>query len=338
MQIVIMVVSTILILCALVVAHEFGHYIAAKKRGIRVSEFAIGFGPRLIKWHRNGTEFSIRPFLIGGFNKFPDDMEDSVPKEGDFRSASLKSRFLTIVAGPLMNIILAVVVTAILLMTVGDHQPVVQTVTLGSTAYGAGIQEGDVIKKMNGVNIDFYYDMQDVAGAGKGDSLKITVERGGEQVSYDIPYMPGEEKVTGINYLFEPVQFNFFEAIGLSFKWLFLQMREILKALGGVFFMGQTQNVGGIVMTAAVVGQAVQSGIATVMQLVALISVNLAIVNLLPIPALDGGKLVMYAVEGIRKKPAPEKLEGALNLIGFMLLIGLSVFLVFQDVGRLMTG
>lgn len=345
MQVVLSIVVTLLVLTALVVAHEFGHYIVAKKRGIKVAEFAIGFGPKLIKWNRNGTEFSIRPIFIGGFNKFADD-EEKDPVPGDFRAASLKSRCLTIIAGPAMNVIVAVVLAAIYLTSVGTVLPKIVSVDAGSPAYEAGIREGDLVKSLNGVNIDFSYDLQDAFSAPQGENLEITLEREGQTFKLSVPYEEGTaesgRKVTGISMGgsaengWEHKSFNFFEAFALSFKWLFLITREMLFSLGQLFFMGQgLQNMSGIVGVASVVGQAAMVGFDQVVYLTALLSINLAIVNLLPIPALDGGKLVLYAVEGIRKKPAPPKVEGALNLIGMVLVFGLAIFLIVQDIQRL---
>ncbi|MEG0256719.1 MAG: M50 family metallopeptidase [Christensenella sp.] len=341
------IVVTLLVLTALVVAHEFGHYIVAKKCGIKVSEFAIGFGPKLIKWKRSGTEFSIRPFFIGGYNKFADD-EEKEPVAGDFRAASLKSRFLTIIAGPAMNVIVAVVLSAIYLSAVGTIVPKVTAVAQGSSAYEAGVRQGDIIKSLNGVNIDFYYDFQDAATAPQGEELHIVLERNAENISLNIPY-DGEaaengRRTTGISMGgntedgWEHKSFNFFEAFALSFKWLFLITREMIMTLGRLFFMGQgIQNMAGIVGVATIVGQAAMMGIEQVVYLTAMLSINLAIVNLLPIPALDGGKIVLYAVEGIRKKPAPPKVENVLNIIGMVLIFGLAIFLIFQDIQRLIT-
>ena len=343
MQVIISIIVTLLVLTALVVAHEFGHYIVAKKRGIKVTEFAIGFGPKLIKWHRGETEFSIRPFFIGGYNKFADD-EEHEPVPGDFRAASLKSRFLVIIAGPLMNVILAVVLAAVYLMSVGTVLPKVVAVDAGSPAYEAGVQAGDVIKSMDGISIDFTNDLTTAMTAPQGDSLELVVQRDGETLRFSVPYEDETvdgRKVTGFTMGgengWQEVRYNFFEALGLSFKWLFLITQQMLSALGQLFFMGQgVQNMSGIVGVATVVGQAAMIGFEPVLYLTALLSINLAIVNLLPIPALDGGKIVLYAVEGIRKKPASPRVEGALNLGGMILIFGLAIFLVFQDIQRLM--
>lgn len=325
----------------LIVAHELGHYLVAKKRGIKVDEFSIGFGPKLFKWHRGETQFTVRAIPAGGYVKFPDDVEED-PKPGDLRAASLKSRALTIIAGPVMNVIVAVVITAVLLMTYGDAQFVVKQAPADAPAYAAGLREGDVVREFDGVRLDFFYDWQDVQNKvnskGLGETVDMQVERDGQNVNISLPGAQTPD-IVNASFGLEPKIFGFFEAIGLSFKWLFLQMREILTALGKLFFTFQgVENMAGIVGTAAVVGTAVQTGFDMVLKLVALISVNLAIINLLPIPALDGGKLVMYGVEAIRKKPVSEKVEGILNLVGMALIIGLAVFLVIQDIGRLMPG
>jgi len=347
-QIIITIVSALLLLTALIVVHEYGHYKVAKKCGIKVAEFAIGFGPRLIKWYRGGTEFSIRPIFIGGFVKFADDLEEEAPpKPGDFRAASLKKRVLTVAAGPLMNILFAFVIAVIALTVFGNGimEVSVGAVVQDSPAYEAGLLPGDIIREMNGTPIRAntaeedmaaYYAQQD-----QGDQLSITVEREGEMISLSIPYMnelsEDGRKVTGFS-IYQPERYNFFEAVGMSFQWLFNMMGEMLSTLGRLFFMGQgVENVAGIVGTAVIVGQAVSYGAYSVLVLMAMISLNLAIVNLLPIPALDGGKLVLYAVEGIRKKPAPERVEGILNLIGMAAIMCLAVFLVVQDVSRLVT-
>lgn len=341
MQIFVSITTTLLVLTALIVVHEFGHYIAAKKSGIKVTGFSIGFGPKLIKWNRNETEFAIRPLFVGGYVKFPDDIE-SEPKPGDLRSASLKSRFLTILSGPVMNIILAIILVTILLMGVGGYTLYVGDVVPGSSAEQAGIKSGDRLLKLDGVNLDLDLDFAELQRVEKKDVSQITIERDGKTFDLEVPYQQTDQgKMIGITFQADrdirPTELNFFQAFGLSFKWIGLQMSAIFNALGEVF-TGHTENLSGIVGTTQVVGEVATNptyGWETMIALIAIISINLAIVNLLPLPALDGGKIVMYTVEGIRKKPVSETVEGALNLIGFIFLIGLSVFLVFQDISRL---
>ncbi|MBD5560636.1 MAG: site-2 protease family protein [Clostridia bacterium] len=341
MQIFLMIVYALLVLTGLIVVHEYGHYRVAKKNGIKVDEFAIGFGPKLIKWHRGETEFSLRPFLIGGFCRFADDVdeEDRPPKPGDFRTAPIGARVKTVVAGPLMNALLAVVLAFIMLLVAPEAQGVqIREVAPGSPAEAAGLQEGDVIRRMNGIDMDFYISgISAYQQSAKGDTMEVLVERDGEPVDALITFPEGDgEKTMGI--VMESHPYNVFEAFALSFKWLWQQTVEIFSALGNLFFRGQgVENMTGIVGLTVVVGSVVQAGaLGMILMIVAMISINLAIVNLLPIPALDGGKLVLYAVEGARKKPVSINVEGVMNLIGMVAFMGFAVFLVFQDIGRFM--
>lgn len=340
MQIFISIVVTLLILTVLIVIHELGHYIAAKKQGIKVAGFSIGFGPKLFKWMRGETEFAIRPIFAGGYVKFADDIEKE-PAPGDLRAAPLKARFITIVAGPLMNLVFAIILAVILLMMTGGYTLFVGDVVPGSPAEKAGILPGDRILKMDGVDLELDVDFALLSDARKGDSSEMIIERDGVTTSLTVPYAQTESgKMIGISFSPEDIRrtnLNLFDAFRLSFKWIWLQTQSIFKALGEVF-TGHTENVAGIVGTTQIVGEVATNpiyGFDTMLSIIALISINLAIMNLLPLPALDGGKLVIYAIEGIRKKPVSEKVEGILSLTGFIFLICLSVFLVFQDITRI---
>lgn len=342
MQIVLMILYAMLVLTVLIVVHEYGHYKAAKRNGIKVEEFSIGFGPKLFRWHRNGTQFTVRPILLGGYTKFPDDADaaDTAPKEGDFRAASLPARVKTIIAGPAMNALLAVILVVIMLMVAPEFQGVrVLSVEPGSPAEEAGLREGDILKSMNGVEMDFYYTaIQEYQASLKGETMIVRVERGGRPLEMEIVFPEGDGgKTMGITMATHP--YNFFEALGLSFKWLWQRTAEVLGSLGALFFHGQgVENMTGIVGLTVVVGSVVQAGaIGMILMIVSLVSINLAIVNLLPIPALDGGKLVLYAVEGVRKKPVSVTAEGVMNMIGMVAIMGFAVFLIFQDVGRFIT-
>lgn len=341
MQIFLMIVYAMLVLTGLIVVHEYGHYRAAKRNGIKVDEFAIGFGPKLIKWRRGETEFSFRPFLIGGFCRFADDVEDEnrEPKPGDFRTAPMRARVRTVVAGPLMNALLAVVLAFIMILAAPEAQGVqIREVAADSPAAAAGLQAGDVIRSLNGVDMTFYYNgVAAYQQSGKGDTMEATVERDGQVLTAQIEFPEGDgEKTMGI--VMESHPYNVFEALGLSFRWLWDRTVEIFGALGDLFFRGQgVENMTGIVGLTVVVGSVVQAGaLGMILMIVALISINLAIVNLLPVPALDGGKLILYAVEGVRRKPVSINAEGIMNLVGMVAIMGFAVFLVIQDVGRFM--
>lgn len=340
MQIVLIILYAMLVLTGLVVAHEYGHYIMAKKMGIKVAEFSVGFGPRLLKWRRGETEFSFRPILFGGYVKFNDDLDpEAPPQEGDFRTAPLKARCLTAVAGPAMNVVVAFVLAVVMLMIAPEFQGVrVHEVTADSPAAAAGIEAGDVIKQMNGIDMDFYSSsIAEYQASVKGDTMELVLDRDGQRVETTVHFDPAaEEKVMG--FTMETKPYNFFEACALSFKWLWERTVEIFEALGNLFFRGQgIENMSGIVGTTVIVGNVVSYGsLGLIFMVIALISINLAIVNMLPIPALDGGKLVLYGVEAIRKKQTPLMVEGIMNFAGMAAIMGLAVFLIFQDIGRLM--
>lgn len=338
MDIVWMILSAMLILTGLVAIHEFGHYIVAKRRGINVDKFAIGLGPKLIKWHRGETEFSFRPILLGGYVMFSDDVERE-PRKGDFRTAPLRSRVLTVIAGPAMNVLLALVVAVVMMFVASEFYAVrVAAVQPGSPAAEAGIEPGDILKVANGVDMSFFVQsVQEYQQTPRGTTVDVTASRDGRPYETQVTFDEADtERLLGIEM--EPTPHGFFEAIGLSFRWVWEQASLIFRVLGDLFFHGSgIENMSGIVGTTVVVGQVVRYGsIGLILMLVSMISVNLAIVNLLPFPALDGGKLILYGVEGVSKKSVPVTVEGILNFAGMAVIMIFAGFLVYQDITRLL--
>ncbi|MBQ9942053.1 MAG: site-2 protease family protein, partial [Christensenellaceae bacterium] len=164
---------------------------------------------------------------------------------------------------------------------------------------------------------------------------------GGEEVAMELAFREDADGVMriGIQYGAVRAQYSFFEALGLSFKWMYWIVAEMLGVLGDLIFRGQgVENLGGVVSIVTMAGQAVRSGIETVLRMVALLSVNLGIMNLLPFPALDGGRLVFLGIEKVIGKPLPRKVEGYVNMAGLILLFGFMIFLVVQDIGRIANG
>jgi len=334
------IITGLLMLTLFVVVHEWGHYIVAKKSGITVLEFSIGFGPAIAKWHRNGTQISIRCLPFGGYNKFFGEDEEDAKIPGAFNNASVSKRFFTVLAGPVMNVLLAFVLAVSFLCFYGDAKVLVGSVEPGSPAQTAGLQPGDELVLLNGVKIDFMLDMEAALTSTQGDESQVTVLRDGQKYSYIIPYKADGTKKIGISQLsYERKTYSFFEAVALSFKWMYLLVKEMLSILGGLVFMGKgVENLAGPVGTISIIGSVARMGFENVLRLASLISVNLAVINLLPLPALDGGKIVMLGVEAARKKPVPLRLEAIFNTIGFVLIIGFAVFLTFQDIIRLQGG
>ncbi len=340
MDIVLTIIYGLLMLTLFVVVHEWGHYIAAKKSGITVLEFSIGFGPAIAKWHRDGTQISIRWLPFGGYNKFFGEDEEDAKIPGAFNNAPVSKRFLTVLAGPVMNVLLAFVLAVSFLCFYGDAKVLVGSVEPGSPAQEAGLLPGDELIVLNDVKIDFMLDMDAALANTQGEASHVTVLRDGQKYSYTIPYKADGSKKIGISQLsYERKTYPFFEAVALSFKWMFLLVKEMLSVLGALFFTGQgMENLAGPVGTISIIGTVVRTGFENVLRLASLISVNLAVINLLPLPALDGGKLVLLGVEAARKKPVPLRLEATLNIIGFILIFGFAGFLTFQDIARIMGG
>ncbi len=338
MTVVISIIVALLILTVIVVVHELGHYGVGRLCKIKILEFAVGFGPKLVKWVRKGIQYSIRALPLGGFVQFYGEDEDKDDKEA-FNNQPVGRRFLTVLAGPLMNIIFALLLTVVILMAYGDYVPAIGELRDGSPAQEAGLEVGDIVTSINGVNVDF---VAELTGAlEKNDvtqNMQITVERDGEALDFSIPYEQQEDGsyLVGITFAQTRMHFGFFEAIGLSFKWIYLMISEMLSALAGLIFAGRgAQDVAGIVGIVSIIGEAMRYGFETILRISVLLSINLGIVNLLPLPALDGGRLVFLAYEGISRRPVPRKVEGYIHFAGMVVLFGLMILITWQDIARL---
>ena len=340
METVITVILAALMLTVFVVVHEWGHYIVAKKCGICVLEFSIGFGPKIAAFNSGETQITLRGLLFGGYVRFAGEEEDGANAKGSYLNAKLSHRAATVVAGPAMNIIFAYLLAVVFLCAYGDAAPYIKTLPENSAVYQAGVREGDYLTEYNGVNIDFSMDIMQAQNAKtQNGELTIGVNRNGEQLNFSVPVEENSDKDYKITLGYEKKTFNIGEGFMLGFKWLFLLTSQMLSALGGLFAGGQgVENMAGMVGTVSIISDTIKMGWESVLRIASLISVNLAVINMLPLPALDGGKLVLYAVEAVRRKPAPQKLEGALNLAGFALIIGFAVFLTFQDISRIAGG
>lgn len=335
------ILVALLVLGIMVMVHEYGHYKAGKLLGFGVQEFAIGMGPKIWKKERKGTLFTLRLLPIGGMCKFYG--EDEAPAdEKSFNAQKPWKRLIVIFSGPFMNLVLAIVLAITTVLIFGNIVPYVSKITneTGPAAV-AGLEPGDRLVSVNGERLETYNASQ-LIGAAEGGTFTITVERDGEKLDLTINDAYDEE--AGRNYIgIEMVQgrkyYGFFESVGESFHYV----GEIISEMFGFFgslFRGQVQegDVMGTVRTVDFISQAVRASFEVVMRLGILLCINLAIINLLPIPALDGGRLVFILIEMVRGKPiAPEK-EGMVHFVGLMLLFGLIIFLTYSDIKILITG
>lgn len=327
------ILVAILILLLMITVHEFGHYIVGKIFKFKIDEFAIGFGPAIVrKQKKNGEYFSIRALPLGGYCAFHGEDNEAV-EEGDFNSKPPWQRILVLIAGATMNLLLALVMSGMFLGIYGAPMyKIVSTDDYEAQAFMAG----DIILQIE--DKDMYATFDDFAkytsGKSVGDSIKFTVLRDGKKVKISAALHENDEgkTVIGITMGGEYVKFGFFETIGRTFAYTFKLGMSILSVLGGLI-TGKVgiSSMGGTFSTITATAQGVKNyGFPFLLQITALIGVNLGVFNLLPIPALDGSKVVFTTIEWIRGKPINRNVEAVIHLIGFVLLIGFAVLVDLQ--------
>ena len=340
----------LVMLGVIVTVHEFGHYLVGRLCGIGIVEFSVGFGPKLFGWKRKDIQYSLRLIPLGGYCAFVgEDEQNDDPRA--MNNQPVWKRFLTVLAGPAMNFVLAFVACAVMLdlFMVADRYPVVTEVTEGLLAAEAGLLPGDVVKRVDETEIS--YDTQGVndliqaiRAVDPGSPVQLTVERDGEALSLSM-VTQAMEVDGGVAHGMIGAAFSKYrtytplEAIRYSGVYMVTTTQSMLDSLRKLFFHGEgVEQITGTVGIIAVVSQYARDGFYEVLWLIFIISLNLGIMNLLPLPALDGGRLVFLIVEAIRRKPVPPEKEGMVHGIGLVLVFGLFLLLTFHDVARLIAG
>ena len=339
----------VVVLGVLVFIHEMGHYLAARWRGVHVEAFSIGFGGALCSWtDRRGTVWKLCWLPLGGYVKLhgQEQPADATPETRaawqagrTFHEKSVLSRAIVVAAGPVANFILAAVLFALLFLVSGRPvtQPVVGEVLADSAASRAGLLAGDQVLSIDGVKTTRFEDIQAAVASHPGMKLAMQIDRGGKVTAIDAtPDAHGSTGVLGVRggkVTYEPV--SPIEALpdGIAQTW-----SVATQTLAGVWQMitaqRGTDDLGGPLRIAQLSGQVAQLGFASLVSFIAVLSVNLGLINLFPIPVLDGGHLVFYAFEAIRGRPLPPRaLEYGLRA-GFALLIGLFVFATWNDLSH----
>lgn len=338
------ILAVIFVFGLLIVSHELGHFIMAKISNIKVNEFSFGMGPRILKFGKGETEYSLRAFPIGGFVKMLGE-EEQVNDPRSFSSKPTAVKMSVIAAGPIMNIIISILIFATIAMVSGYRKPVVSEyakppVNSEITVYpaqSAGILPGDRIVKANNDKILIYEDFRFFMFENGGKTFNLVVNRGGEEKSINIT--PVYDKTDGmyfigINVLYERA--SLFEGV----QYGFLNTWSITKQIAGFFKSlitgkASTEEVSGPVGIVKYVGDAARQGFDTLLVFTALLSVNLAIMNLIPFPALDGGWLLILIIEAIRRKKLDANKIGIINFVGFAFLMILTVLIAFRDFTKL---
>jgi|LSQX01.1.fsa_nt_gb regulator of sigma E protease len=333
-------ISAIIIFSLLVLFHEAGHFTIAKLAGIKVHEFAIGMGPKLLKYKKGETLYSIRAFPIGGFVKMEGEDESS-EDERAFNKKPIIHRIAVVAAGAIMNFILGFIIFIIMFLMVDSiPQPVIEEVIQDMPAQKAGLLQGDRIIKLNNSKIRTQKDISYFLLRSEGENIQVTVERNGERLEMSLaPEFNEEEDRYMMGYSFRMEETNFTNAIYAAYHETLFMTKLIFVSLGqlitGKVSVDQMAGPVGIVRE---IGGAARAGILQLLQLAALISINLGLFNLLPIPALDGSRIVFLVIEGIRRKPINPEKEGMVHMVGFALLMVLLLVVTFSDISKLFGG
>lgn len=363
------VVPFLFVLSLVVFFHEFGHFLVARWCGVRVLTFSIGFGPELIGFcDRHNTRWKISAIPLGGYVKFfGDENAASMPDKAGLAALSsderkdsfvfqpVAKRAAIVAAGPLANFLLAIVIFAAIFMVYGKQSMSarVDAVQPNSAAAAAGFQAGDVVLSIDGQRIDSFADMQRIVSESAGEALKVTVERNGvEQVLTATPQLKEVKDnfgnghrigILGISRSTAPADLKFQpvappQAIWLGVQETYFVIDRTLRYIGGVVVGREAADqLGGPIRIAQMSGQVATLGFVALIHLAAVLSVSIGLLNLFPIPLLDGGHLLFYTIEGARGRPLSERAQEVGFRIGLAIVLMLMIFATFNDIVHLAT-
>jgi regulator of sigma E protease len=363
------IIPFLFVLSLVVFFHELGHFLVARWCGVRVLVFSIGFGPEIVGFNdRHGTRWKISAIPLGGFVKFfGDENAASVPDstrpavmDADERAHSfmfqpVAKRAAIVVAGPLANFLLAIVIFAGVFMLYGKQtmSARVDSVQADSAAAEAGFKAGDLVVAINGRPIENFTEMQRIVGANAGEPLAITVDREGNQLVLKATPALKEVKdnfgnvqrvgILGISRSMAPEDLKLHpvappQAVVLAVQETWSVIERTLGYIGGVIAGREAANqLGGPIRIAQMSGQVASFGFVPLIQLAAVLSVSIGLLNLFPIPLLDGGHLLFYLIEGVRGRPLSERAQEMGFRIGLAIVLMLMIFATFNDIVHLAT-
>lgn len=342
------IVIAIVIFSIIIIFHELGHFLLAKANRIRVNEFSLGLGPTIFGITRGETKYSLKLLPFGGACM----MEGEDAESGDDRAFGKKSvwaRMSVVAAGPIFNFLMAYVFAFILLANIGYSLPVLGGVTDGYPAEAAGMQAGDTIVKINNSRIHFFKDITGYMQFHSGEPVSVIYERGGERYKAQLAPQYNEEYgayMYGFLGTGEMTRGTVGDNLKYSFYevkyWIRLTLASLRSLVTGRVSVNDLSGPVGIV---SMIGDTYQQSVThgyymaflQMLYIAILLSANLGVMNLLPLPALDGGRLLFMVVEAIRGKRVDPEKEGMVHFVGMMLLFALMIFVIFNDVRRLIS-
>lgn len=342
----------ILIFGVVVISHEFGHFLLAKASGITVLEFSVGMGPTLFSFQKGGTKYALKLLPIGGACMFEGEdglqTQEGEPSEGSFMKANVWKRISTVVAGPFFNFILAFIIALIMVNMIVIRDPVATEVVEGGAAAEAGLQDGDRILTIDGEQIRLYEEILLFTQTHRGGAVELGYERDGQE--YVVSLEPQYDEASG-RYMIGISNADFVEINGIdSLRYAWYEIRYSVKMTYkslGMLVKGQVgrEDVAGPVGIAVnLVGKTYeeskqygwQNVLVNMMNITLMLSVNLGIINLLPLPALDGGRLMFMLLEVVRGKPIPPDKEGMVHFAGLIFFMVLMVIVLFNDIANIL--
>ena len=345
--------SFIIVLGVLIFFHEFGHFLIARLFGVGVEKFSLGFGPRLIGKKIGRTDYRISAIPLGGYVKMVGEEPDAEVSPQDlsvsFTHKHVLKRMCIVAAGPIFNILLAVIIFFVIFWASGAMilKPSVGEVRDGSPALAAGLKAGDLITAIDGVAVANWENMTELIGASNGKTLEITVQRADTEKVFQVT----PDLVPAKNLFGEDIQryiigisasgdvytreLNLFQALTESLKQTYTIV-ELMVIIIGKLITGDisADTIGGPIMIAKMAGDQAKAGISNLIFFIALISVNLAIINLVPIPILDGGHLLFFLIELIKGRPVNLKVREVAQQIGLFIILLLVILVFYNDIFR----
>ena len=331
------IIFAILIFCFLIFVHDLGHFLTAKKFGVKIHEFSLGMGPAIFKKQKGEVLYSVRALPVGGYVKMEGEDGESDDERSFGKLPALK-KIVVLFAGAFMNFVSGFLIFIIIYSFAGGVAvPQIGEVINGSPAQQAGIEVGDRILAINGSAVHIQSDVTFSLFLSGDKEVDVEVLRNGEKHTflikpqldegrYIIGFYPKVEKITPLNVIYNAFYNTFFvvRVVFESLKMMISGQVGLAEMSGPVGIVGE-------------IGRAAKDGILQVLNFAALIAVNLGVMNLLPFPALDGGRILFAAIEGIRRKPINPKIEGYIHAAGLILLFALMIAITFSDIGKLLT-
>ena len=329
-------ISSLLVFLLVVMLHEFGHFTVAKLSGIKVNEFSIGMGPKIYQKQKGETFYSLRALPVGGYVAMEGEEENSHDPRA-FNNVSIVKRMAVVLAGAFMNFVLAFIAFTLIFSIAGYGSNEIDKVIPNSPADKVGIQSGDLIIKINENKVKDIYDINSIISKNQKEEMDFQINREGNILNVKIKPEYSEENQMYLIGITSKIDHSILKSISLGANRTLEMSKMILKSIKMMFSGSfKMEYLSGPVGVVQLIGSESSKGFLNFLQILGLISVNLGVFNLLPIPALDGGKFLFLLIEALRGKPIDEKIEQGLSLIGISLLFSLMIYVtIFNDIGRL---